>query len=167
MKTTNILESAMVVFAIAFSFCACDNHVDNPKEDTKIVSSVVTTTTTISRDFTRVSTIQLLADGEVIKTFTADDTVCTMTNTIKDFPQSVTYVLDGKLNADAVDTTSKYTFDYHFAYTITSYNAAGEKVAEKPASVTSGSFTYSGKKVAKFIEAFFPFTLRKVEVTNQ
>ncbi len=167
MKTTNVLESVMVVLVIAFSFCACDNHVDNPIEDTKIASSVVTTTTIVSSDFTRVSTIQLLVDGEVIKTFTADDTICTTTNTIKDFPQSVTYLLDGKLNADAIDTTSKYTFAYYFVYTITLYNAAGEKIAEKPATESLGSYTYSGKKVAKFIEAFFPFTLRKVEVTNQ
>ena len=112
MKTKIFFLSAVAAIA-ALSFTACDEpmapeETPGTSQDRTIVTSVVVATTSISNDLASLGDLQLLRNGVVVKTFTVNDTACTLADTITAFPNSLIYVLDGKLDETKVDTTHIY-----------------------------------------------------------
>ncbi|MGN0235989.1 MAG: hypothetical protein ACI4BD_06755 [Paludibacteraceae bacterium] len=167
MKTKIFLLSAATAMA-TLAFTACNETAGDPgsSQDRTIASSVVVATIAISNDFVSIGDMQLLRNGVVVKNFTANDTVCTLADTITAFPDSLIYVLDGKLDETKVDTTQKYRLSRRFEYTLTYYNAAGKKVKVEGDSA-SDSLSVKGGKIATYFSKNLPKTIGTVRVTNQ
>ena len=170
MKTKIFFLSAVAAIA-ALSFTACDEPMvpeENPgtSQDKTIVSAVVVARTTISNDLASLGELQLLRNGVVVKNFTVNDTACTLADTITAFPDSLIYVLDGKLDETKVDTTHIYRIARSCTCTITNYNAAGEVIQSLPGMSNKESLSIKGERMATYF-AKFPRTIGTVRVTNQ
>ena len=170
MKTKIFFLSAVAAIA-ALSFTACDEPVvpeENPgtSQDRTIVSAVVVATTTISNDLASLGDLQLLRNGVVVKNFTVNDTVCTLADTITAFPDSIIYVLDGKLDETKVDSTRVYRISESFGYCVNYYNAAGKKESlDSP--VKGHTLSIKGERMATYFATKFPKNFGTIRVTNQ
>ncbi|MGM9826049.1 MAG: hypothetical protein ACI3Z8_06390 [Paludibacteraceae bacterium] len=170
MKTKIFFLSAVAVIA-ALSFTACDEPMvpeENPgtSQDRTIVSAVVVARTTISNDLASLGNMQLLRNGVVVKTFTVNDTVCTLADTITTFPDSITYVLDGKLDETKVDSTRVYRISRSCTCIITNYNAAGEAIQSLPGMSDIESSSIKGERMATYFATKFPRTIGTIRVTK-
>lgn len=161
MKTTNILQSAMVVIAIAFSFNACDEPTYNPDE----TSTTVVVTATITENVARFSNVRLCENGVAIKTLSLENLECTVRRAVKDCPDAMHYCLEGEYNGAPIDTDSLYIFGYDAFYSFISETAADEEESYEPFRLVSETSTVEGKNIENFIKAFYPCELGTVRLT--